>query len=198
MKVNFVRAASMMLLCTAILCSCGKDGADGKDGKDGKDGVDGTQGQQGPQGPAGIDGNAEVKMYTYGSATITTGLWAYIIPDMMFTEAEKHLFYAYYYLTVGDNAAWIPVPGIGPNLQYTVQSMLTAGLTDGLCVMGIGLVTNTGSATYYTNPITFEKFRIIVIPIPEDNIIVASSAGSSRSLDWSNYAEVAEYFGLPE
>jgi hypothetical protein len=45
---------------------------------------------------------------------------------------------------------------------------------------------------FYLNPITFEAFRIIIVPIPESNII----AKSAPAVDFTNYAEVAKYYGL--
>ena len=193
-KVNFfVKAATMLLLCFALaMCS----GDDGKDGKDGKDGAQGPAGPEGPEGPQGVAGNEGVIMYTYGSATITTGMWAYLIPDIMFTDADKYLINGYYFITVGTSSSWIPVPGPGHNLLYTVQYLLTANLTNGKCMFGVGLLQN-GTAIPYTTPTTFEKFRIITVPIPAGNI-KPQSVRSNPPVDFSNYSEVAAYYGLPE
>jgi len=45
MKCNFLRTAAIALLCAAIVCSCGKDGADGKDGTNGTNGTNGADGK---------------------------------------------------------------------------------------------------------------------------------------------------------
>ena len=57
------------------------------------------------------------------------------------------------------------------------------------------------NGSVYTTPVTWAAFRIIVVPIPANNITPLAatlSAGSkSATLDYSNYNEVAKYYGLP-
>ena len=198
-KVNFlVKTATMLLVCLALACCKGEDGKDGKTGPAGPAGPAGPTGPAGPAGPAGpqgVAGNEGVMMYTYGSATITTGLWAYPVPDITFTDADKYLFYGYYFATVGTLQTWNPVPGVGHNLKYTVHYLLTPNAT-GLCMYGVALIQHLAES-YYLVPTTFEKFRIITVPIPAGNI-KPQSVSSNSPVDFSNFNEVAAYYGLPE
>ena len=214
MKTNFLRIVTAIMLSIALLCACSKpkdgiDGAKGETGQQGQQGqqgergergergetgatgAQGAQGERGPagatgaQGPQGIAGNAGVMMYTYGSETFD---WAtfYEIP-ITFAEVQKSLIYAYYLDLSFFVELWFPVPGA--NGTYT--SYFNLQFLDDNTIMNIRLYNYDG--TEYTTAVTWDAFRIIVVPIPEENII-ARSAG----LDYSNYKEVAEYYGLPQ
>jgi hypothetical protein len=54
---------------------------------------------------------------------------------------------------------------------------------------------NPGTTTLYPTKVTWYGFKILVVPIPAANITEVKGA---PAVDYSNYAEVAKYYGLPE
>ena len=182
MKCNFLRTAAIALLCAATVCSCGKDGADGKDGNDGTNGANGTNGEKGEQG---IPGNAGVKMYIWGERVVT-GDTTYEIP-IPYEEIENYLINAYACIS----GSWIPVPLAamdGISIDYALWKY------GNITYLIVYLTKADGSV--YASPVTFDAFRVIVVPVPAENITQMSV--KSSSVDYGNYAEVAAYYGLPE
>ena len=191
MKVNkLMKTATTMLLCVAMLCACTKEGPAGEKGAKGDKGDQGATGPTGPAGvpgPQGIPGNAGVKMYLYESKAFTTNT-SYNVP-ISAAEAANSLIYAYY----KSSTWWYPVPGLGASGAYEVRSYFSASGSTSIPFI-IELYTLSGVA--YTTQVTWSAFKIIVVPIPEDNIVEVK--GSAYPVDFNNYAEVAKYFGLPE
>ena len=187
---NLTRIATTILLSAALMCSCSKpeDGKDGATGATGPAGPAGQTGPAGPQGPQGIEGNAGVKMYTFGSRTFSRYTdYAFPVP---YEEASKSFIYSYF--RPYGTEAWIYAPGI-----YSPYYEVRSSINDRR--IAITLINFDGST--YTTSVTWAEFRIIVVPIPAENIIEVAGAGSSSSKgaapDYSNYAEVAAYYGLP-
>jgi len=201
-------AAGVACLAATMMFSCAKDGVDGKngtdgkdgingingtDGRDGTDGINGTDGKDGEQGPQGIPGNNGAMMYVWGRRTFTsdtTYLFGPLNPD----EVKNSLYYAYY-VTNQSFSAWWPVPGVNSDIHYQVAGVLA--LQD---IENWGYpvrLYNFPAGGVYTTPVTWHAFRVIVVPIPDSNIY-QKSAGSVYPVDWSNYTEVAAYFGFPQ
>lgn len=178
-----------MLLCMAMLCACSKEGPEGKQGAKGDRGEQGDKGEQGLQGPQGISGNAGVMMYTYGSRTIKQET-SYNFP-ITSEEVANSLIYAYFQLSGGN--AWYPVP-CTVGYFYDVKNFLWL-YTEGVCDFHIILYT-ANSNTVYPTAVTWSAFRIIVVPIPAENIVGIEESVSA--LDLSNYSAVAGYYGLPQ
>ena len=184
---NLLKVATTMLLCVAMLMACtpedGPKGEKGDKGDKGEQGQTGPVGPAGPQGPQGIPGNAGVMMYTYGTRTFSqTTTYEFPVNS---TDLRNSLVYAYFNTT----GSWQYAQGIGYNAQYEIQVYLDGGTPNsGYRV----LLRNVGATTMYTANVTWQAFRIIVVPIPAANIITRSAA-----VDFNNYSEVAEYFGLP-
>ena len=203
MKI-ILKTATTILLSVALICSCskpddGKDGATGPTGAQGPagaTGATGATGAQGNQGPQGIAGNAGVTMYTYGSRTFTTNT-IYEFP-VHYNDVSNSLIYAYF-RPAADNT-WYPAPGLFAIIYevscfYAPKGSLETGITQAFIYL------HKLDRTPYTTPVTWAAFRIIVVPIPADNITTLAGtlgAGSkSAALDYSNYNEVAKYYGLP-
>ena len=176
---------AMALSLSLITFSCSGD--DGPAGPAGPAGATGAAGPAGPTGVQGIAGNAGAKMYTYGSRTFTR-VENYTIPDITPEEVANSHISAFHYR----NGYWLPVPGIGNGAFYQVDAFLSPGPTS--CTFRIFLYNFDG--TDYTTQTNWEAFRIIVMPIPSDNITVL--AGNLNPINWSDYNAVAKHFNLPE
>ena len=179
---------TMALICAAITLSCSKP-KDGKDGASGPAGPKGDKGEQGPAGPQGVEGNAGVMMYTYGERTFYQAA-QYNYPVNSVNPA-KSLIYAYY-LPSG-SATWCFAPGIFLH-GYEVRCYINPNS------FNVSLF-NYPAGTHHTAEVTWEEFRLVVVPIPDANITQLATAPASTSkgtLDYTNYAEVAKYYGLPE
>ena len=174
-KVEFlVKTAGILLMCVAMMCACKC-----KVCEDGEDGVQGAPGAQ------GIPGNAEVKMYTYGSKTSIydrpNNTLTYAIP-LTAAALEKSHVYAYYKMV--DSNDWFPV------VSNAIFNLLTH-------ISGTNYIVSFYNADggALPDPVTFSAFKIIVVPIPDENITEVKSA---VSIDFGNYSEVAAYYGLSE
>jgi len=206
-KVKFnLRKVAAIVACLAVcmvFSNCGKDGVDGRDGRDGKDGINGvngvngtdgkdgingTNGTNGAQGPQGIPGNAGVMMYVWNDVTFTHDT-SFVVPNI--TSHHDKQFIAYY---SDINGTLFPVPH--PACDWSVAVFSVIAFDVNTCVYGVMLAHADG--TKYLDPITWKSFRVIVVPVPEGNIVEVKSAGKGYPVDWSNYKEVAAYFGLPE
>jgi hypothetical protein len=165
------------------MCACKKEGPEGKQG---------AKGDKGEQGIQGIPGNAGAKMYVYGEKTTTTARFQYTIP-IPFDEIKNCLIHAYF--LDGGSTIWMPVPGTNNMMSFLTLCGLSRAFedteTDYIVVLS---KISDASQAYYTST-TFKAFRIIVVPIPEANITEVKGAAP---VDYSNYAEVAKYYGLPE
>jgi len=203
-KVKFnLRKVAAIVACLAVcmvFSNCGKDGVDGKDGRDGKDGINGvngvngtdgingTNGTNGAQGPQGIPGNAGVMMYVWNDVEITERK-DFIVPNITITHDKQII--AYYSDEYG---TLFSVPHPKGFAGYGVWTVIAGNGSS--CVLQVFMLDVDG--TPYLTPVTWTTFRIIVVPIPEGNIVEVKSAGKGYPVDWSNYKEVAAYFGLPE
>ena len=202
---NLTQIATTILLSAALMCACskpndGKDGAKGETGAagakgdKGDQGIQGEQGIPGPQGIEGIAGNAGVMMYTFPSRTITGGRTEYSIP-LGSAVTLNSLIYTYFY----SGGSWYSAPGLGDGAPPAYQVKVWYEYMSSTTRVNVDLYTLSG--TLYTTSKTFNSFKVIVVPIPEGNRTQLASTGGSSSkgagLDYSNYKEVAEYYGLP-
>ena len=197
---QLLQTATTMLLCMALMMSAcvkegpaGERGAKGEQGERGATGAQGAQGERGERGERGeqgIPGNAGVMMYVYGERTFT-GVTEYSLP-LTAEEIENSLIYAYYRQTIYDT--WMFANGIGYGAVYEIQSSIYYNEDDESYMFNVFLHKYPGGG-YYVNEITWQAFKIIVVPIPEGNIITRSAA---PAIDFSNYSEVAAYYGFGE
>ena len=192
--LNYLVIAALVV-AAAMNSGCGKpddgkDGAQGPAGATGPAGPAGPQGPQGPAGPTGEAGNAGVMAYTWGTKTFTTST-SYQFPSEV---SPNSLFYAYYTPGGGTtgNVEWYAIPGRAQN--YDIQGYVYRLIPSAALSYNIQLY-NVAATTAYTTPVTWSNFRVIVVPIPAGNITQMSV---KPAIDYSNYAEVAAYYGLPE
>ena len=187
-KVKFlVKTAGILLMCIAMMgaCKC-KVCEDGIDGNDGKDGAQ------------GIPGNAGVRMYTYDSkASILNTINGQIVESNTLTYAiplsaeviGKSAVYAYY-KTVEDVKNeindWYLVAGI---IFWNIKTLSKLSGSNYI----LSFFDDYGAP--YHSTLSFGAFKIIVVPVPDENITEVKSA---VSIDFGNYGEVAAYYGLPE
>ena len=192
---TILKTATTILLSVALMCACSKPD-DGKDGAKGDKGDKGDKGEQGATGPQGTPGNAGVTMYTYGSKTFTSST-NYVFPVPL-DDVSNSQIYAYSRPQGGNS--WYPVPGrYASYFEVDCFYAPNGNLQTGTTIAIISLYKPDG--TSYTSPTTWTAFRIVVVPIPASNITPLAAtlgAGSkSAALDYSNYQEVAKYYGLP-
>ena len=143
-----------------------------------------------PTNLQGAAGNAEVRLYNFGPRTFIYNQ-EYIIP-LGSAITQNCLIYAYYNPSVSSgNNIWYLVPGPGPGSPsaYEVRSFYSYGTSTYISVQ---LINSSGTAL--TTNVTWNGFKIIVIPVPAGNIIQLSSA--KPNIDFNNYTEVAAYYNL--
>ena len=140
----------------------------------------------GPAGPQGIPGNDGAMMYVYGSRKFTI-LTTYVFP-VPIADVYKSITYAYF----RRGSYYMPVPGNYHDNSYTVSSFLAFETTTST---GLNINLTTGTSAPYDTEVTWDEFRIILVPIPAGNITQMSV---KPSIYYGNYAEVAAYYGFPE
>ena len=190
---NLTRITTAILLSAALMCACSKEGEKGDKGDKGETGAAGAKGDKGDQGIQGIAGNAGVMMYTFGSQTFTA-VANYIFP-VAIEDVGKNLIYAYYGSSIANR--WNPVPGMD-GMSFLLNYFLERETATSTAMRIERYRYPAGG--FATTSITWPEFRIIVVPIPAGNIISAGTAAAAKGAapDYSNYAEVAEYYGLPQ
>ena len=174
---SLMKTAGILLMCIAMMgaCKC-------KECKDGE------------------PGNAEVKMFTYGSKTsvvnmiigqmVESNTITYAIP--LSAEVIGRSAVHAYYKTQADVKN-------GVNDWYALAGnywdIIAVSKLSGTNYIVSFFESSDGSLYPYPNTITFGEFKIIVVPVPDENVKEVKSA---VSLNWDNYSEVAAYYGLPE
>ena len=214
MKTTMRLFMNGLIILTLVFTSCSKDGEigpigpagtsgiDGIDGTDGIDGIDGTDGTDGVDGVDGVDGNADVRLLEYGSETITTGSITYEMEGVTLAIANEYLilgFYANIYQTpnAGNSFVtkkqWIPVPGRGESGLFETRSFVDASsaLLSGVPTSDFEVrLYQLGSLIAYTTEVTFDEFKIFVIP--------PSTTGKNSNVEFGKmtYEELIHHFGL--
>lgn len=155
-------------------------------GTSGPTGATGATGATGPSGTNGTDGNANVKQYTFGTRTTSTGFILYSISP--FTQAELDSSTIVMFHESVNVSQWVATPGYGLGSYSTRASFLI--LSGGL---GITVALIAPAGTTYTTSTTFTRFRVIVIPA-SSNVNLAKAGG----LNLNDYNAVRKYYNLPE
>ena len=137
-------------------------------------------------GPQGIAGNAGTIMYVFGTKTFLNST-TYQIP-VGSAIVVNSLFYCYYDPSIFNEL--FPVPGLGENNNY--ETRVYYAYDSSKTNINISLH-NVSTRAYYGTSVTWRSFKVIVVPIPSGNIVQMSA---KPSIDYSNYAEVAGYYGF--
>lgn len=188
----------------------GPQGARGPQGERGPRGEQGPQGERGPQGeigpqgepgPQGEAGNANVRLFrfTEGHNFATSATKLVTIPGLSVEQANQSMIY--WYLVRVDNrfpppgtlgipetvTEVIPIPGRGLNrtTQYEVLMRSSSSRIMSGTTFEIRSVMGTGES--------FTEIRAFVIEASSIQSIDARIA--LPDLDYSNYYEVAAYYG---
>ena len=98
------------LIILLVLTNC--EGDEGQPGPAGPQGPQGLQGIEGPQGPIGVDGNANVRQYTFGAFDFSTGGFAQLTVSTTLDTMNRSAWHTY--LLYAPINRWYLVPGLGP------------------------------------------------------------------------------------
>ena len=195
-----LKTATAIVLSVALMCACskpndGKDGAAGPAGAQGPAGATGATGATGAQGEQGIPGNSGAVMYNFTSTTTTTGRTSYTIP-LGSAVTLNSLIYSYFNI----GGTWYPAPGLGAGLNPSYQVKVYYSYYPSTTTAYVDLYNVAGTALYATST-TIAGFKVVVVPIPADNITIVAgtltTASKSTAINYNNYEEVAAYYGLP-
>jgi hypothetical protein len=188
-KVNLFLA---VIVFSAVLISCSKDGATGPAGANGATGPAGPAGPTGPVGPQGVSGNANVVSYTYGSKTFTSSV-DYLMTNMPQSRIDSSIVLAYYNPSTEAATAWYQVPGAGSTASYEVRNFWyqTATAPTSVYTMGVRTYNHDGSANAVSK--TFTKFRIFVVAASS---ILPGGRQTKPAIDLNDYNAVCEYLGV--
>lgn len=147
-----------------------------------------TTGPTGPAGAAGAtgaQGNANVKIYNYGSTVLESAnaFYATFKPaGLTAQKIDSSLVLVYYSESAGQ---WNMANGLGPGgayatIQYTEPSDASVNV----------YLKNANGTSYTGSTITWQKVRVVIAP--------TGSVFRTAKLDYSNYAEVAKYFNIKD
>lgn len=169
----------------------GPAGSNGSTGATGSAGPQGSQGPQGPQGIQGVPGNANVKLFTYGSNTFSFST-SYTIPGLTQADMDKSIVLAYYSIS---STLWYPMPGIGSGGFYELRYYWDKSVSGGT-IFNIRLYNLNG--TNYTNSITFTAVKIFIIQASAVTNLSANKTDLIKLLpfDTKDYNAVSAYYGV--
>lgn len=143
----------------------------------------GDTGPAGANGAAGAQGNANVKIYNYGTTTLTASSSAKFMPaGLTPAKIDSSLIIVYYSVGSGQ---WNVANGLGPIGAYaTIQysNPLDASINVYL--------RNADGTSYTGGTITWNKVRVVIIP--------TASVFRIGKVDYTNYADVSKAYHLEE
>ena len=176
-KTNYFGLVSKANLVFGIIAisaiSCSKP----EDGKPGADGVAGTN---------GTNGNANVTQYNFASRTFT-GATSYQIPNFTHEKLDNSVVLCYY----NSGTIWYILPGIGVGASYTTRSFYEVIATN----LNIRVELLNVNLTTYASPVTFLKFKVIVIP---NSVVINLKSASKPNFHKMSYTEVCNYLNISE
>ena len=151
------------------------------------EGPEGAVGPQGPQGPQGPPGSVDVQAVTFTltPSGFTGGAGAEQfnrnIPELTASVANNGIVMAY--TDLGTGSVWFALPfsrAPGSSLET-----LTYAFAPGQ----FAFIALSVPATTLANSYDGHRIRVVLIP--------SSEAASKTDLDYSNYLNLARYYGLP-
>ena len=169
------------LIILLVLTNC--EGDEGQPGPAGPQGPQGLQGIEGPQGPIGVDGNANVRQYTFGAFDFSTGGFAQLTVSTTLDTMNRSAWHTY--LLYAPINRWYLVPGLGPG-----------GTTNYRISMGhFGGKVNI----YIDKAGTGESFsEIRVVRVYANSVMPGGREEQFPDINFENYEEVRQYYGLDE
>ncbi len=161
-----ITVLALLLVLAAALCSCsGSDGA---------------------TGPAG---NANVMMFNFPAQTSSGARLTY---DFAASQAfvESSIILAYYNPSDQDTTCYYAVPGLGSNGAYMTRSWWYRTNPDPSTYTYFVNVKNPNGTGDYPTPVTFQKFKLIIVPASKITEM------TTTVMDLSDYKAVTGYLGL--
>ncbi len=148
-------------------------------------GPTGPAGAAGATGATGAQGNANVKIYNYGSTVLESANAFYTSFKPAGLTAQKidsSLILVYF---SADGSQWNMANGLGPGatyatIQYTEPSDASVNV----------YLKNANGSPYSGGTVTWQKVRVVIAP--------TGSIFRKANIDYSNYAEVAKYFNIKD
>ncbi len=144
----------------------------------------GPAGSNGTNGSAGAQGNANVKIYNYGTTTLTaTSINAKFLPaGLTAAKIDSSLIMVYYSAGSGQ---WNVANGLGPGGAYaTIQYSDPSDSSINVYLK------NADGTVYSGGTVTWQKVRVVIVP--------TASVFRTGKVDYSNYSDVARAYHLEE
>lgn len=149
---------------------------------------------EGPQGPKGDPGNANVKVFNYGSRTFS-GSQSYIIPNISQETLDKSMVLAYYNPATESATSWYPVPGMGPSSAYDTRYFLNKEEGSSPDILYNIRLLNPTNGSPYTESVTYTKFRIFVVPASSSTNLESPMQGTP---DLYDYYAVKSFYNIED
>ena len=157
-----------------------------------KKGDPGPEGQAGVAGPAGPTGNANVRLYSFGSRTITTGTLDDTLQGLSKGFVDSSLVLAYFEVS----STWYPVPGPGVLAAYNTRYLLFQNNPSPSSYIMRFFLTQPGGTAPYTISTTWDRVKIIIAPASVITLHGRNANGEAATPDISNYYDVCRYYHL--
>lgn len=169
-------------LCILFLLSnC--EGDQGAVGPAGPQGPQGTQGVEGPQGPIGIDGNANVRQYTFGPANFSASPYKVFSISTTADTVDRSAWYTYLYYEPIERWYFIPGLGYGGSTNHRVSIDYS----------------NDKANLYIDRDGPGENYsKVRVVRIYANSVVEGGREGQAPEVDYSDYVAVRNYYGLDE
>lgn len=168
MKNAIVWIACMLLTATLFSCKKGDTGAKGADGLN------------------GVDGNANVKQYSFGAQNLQTSSFVQLQITTTRDTMDRSAWFVYLYYQSLDRWYSMPGQGAGGATQYRVSMGYSSNKVN-------FYIDKTGTGENYAQA---KVVRIYTgAPIPGGR--VAADGSRLPDIDFTNYEAVRDYYQLP-
>lgn len=158
-----------------------------------KKGDPGPEGQAGVAGPAGPTGNANVRLYSFGTRTITTGTLDDTLTNLTKGFVDSSLVLAYFEVS----SVWYPVPGPGVAAAYNTRYLLFQNNPNPSSYIMRFSLTQPNSTAAYTTSVTWDRVKIIIAPASVITLFGKNAGGTAEPApDVANYYDVCRYYHL--
>ena len=143
----------------------------------------GPAGANGTNGATGAQGNANVKIYNYGTTTLTASSSAKFLPaGLTPAKIDSSLIMVYYSAGGGQ---WNVANGLGPGGLYATIQYSNPGDAS------INVYLRNSDGTSYTGgSVIWDKARVVIVP--------TASVFRTGKVDYTNYSDVARAYHLEE
>ena len=129
--------------------------------------------KEGPEGPAGVPGppgptgNANIRSYIFKTATSTTGKFTYTIPNITKSFVDSCFIAPGFQVS----SVWYGVPSLGVNAAYDTRYFLKEDNPNTNTYKLNVFLYIPRTTTPYMQPVTWDRFRIILAPATVITII---------------------------